>query len=452
MKRFSSTLTNISMLVLVQLLMVGTFSAMAQDDKFGADPDKCKESISLYREYYKQKNYGDAIMGWRWAFANCPEATKNIVINGPKIIEFQIEKNKDNAEAKAAYLDTLWMVYDKRIELYPDDKGYSLGRKGMDQYEYAGEDFTIAYKTLREAFDVDKLETDAYVLMRLYMAAMRRLVDKQMEMDELYDLYDQVSEAIDHQLKKFVQVEGAEDDKDYKKLKKAQEVIDQNFERIAKEDQYIELMKPKVEAAPEDAALLEKVTSMMVKRDWLNSDFYLDASEKLYKLAPSTVAAYNLYEGHAKKGNTAQATKFLEESIGSETDNDAKAEKLLRLAKLYGSDNKYSSARAKAQEAAGLKAGWGEPYLYIGDLYMSTSNNCGDDACSKKYGFWAATDMYNRAKSTDASIADAANKKLASVTKYYPIAKDCFFINVQKGDKVTVGGWIGVETTARFAD
>jgi tetratricopeptide (TPR) repeat protein len=237
-----------------------------------------------------------------------------------------------------------------------------------------------------------------------------------------------------------------------KKINKAQEVVDQNFERIAKEEQYIELMKPKVDAAPEDAALLEKVTSMMVKREWLNSNFYLDASEKLYKLNPSTVAAYNLYEGHAKKGNTTEATKFLEESTASETENEAKADKLLRLAKLYGTAKKYSSARAKAQEAAGLKAGWGEPYLYIGDLYMASSNSCGDDACSKKYGFWAATDMYNRAKSTDSSIADAANKKLSSVKKYYPIAKDCFFINVQKGDKVKVGGWIGVETTARFAD
>jgi hypothetical protein len=446
MKNFSSTLNNISMLVAVQLLLLSTFGAVAQDDKFGADPDKCKENISLYREYYKQKNYADAILGWRWAFANCPAATKNIVINGPKIIEFQIEKNKDNAELKAAYLDTLYMIYDKRIELYPDDKGYSLGRKGMDQYEYAGEDFTLPYTTLREAFDTDKLNTDAYVLMRLYMAAMRRLVDKQMEMDELYDLYDEVATALDHQGK------NTTEEKDLNKINKAKEVVDQNFERIAKEEQYIGLMQPKVEAEPENAELLEKVTSMMVKRDWLNSDFYLDASEKLYKLKPSTVAAYNLYEGYAKKGKNGQATKYLEESIDSEQDNNEKADKLLKLAKLYGSDQKYSSARAKANEAASLKSGWGEPYLYIGDLYMSTSNSCGEDACTKKYGFWAAEDMYNKAKSVDASASDAANKKIGSVKKYYPTAKDCFFLGVQAGQSVTVGGWIGAQTTARFVD
>jgi len=446
MKKNSFTLTNISMLVVVQLLMLSTLSVTAQDDNFGSDPDKCKESISLYREYYKQDNFADAMPGWRWAFLNCPSATKNIVINGPKIIEAQIEKNKDNADLKKAYLDTLYMIYDKRGELYPDEKGYSLGRKGMDQYEYAGDDFTIPYNTLMESMQVDGNATDPYVLMRLYMAGMRRLVDKQLEMDVLYDLYDQLATVLDHQRK------NTTDDKELKKIDKAQEVIDQNFERIAKEDQYIELMKPKVDAAPNDADLLEKVSSMMVKRDWLNSDFYLEASEKLYKLKPSTVAAYNLYEGYAKKGKNDQAVKFLEESIAAEADNGEKADKLLKLAKLYGADKKYGAARSKAQEAAGLKSGWGEPYIYIGDLYMSTSNSSGDDDCTRKYGFWAATDMYQRALSVDGSAADVANKKLAAVKKYYPIKKECFFIGIESGATVTAGGWIGVETTARFAD
>jgi hypothetical protein len=59
--------------------------------------------------------------------------------------------------------------------------------------------------------------------------------------------------------------------------------------------------------------------------------------------------------------------------------------------------------------------------------------------------------MFNKAKSVDSSIADEANKKLASCKKYYPVAKDCFFEGIKAGDKVKVGGWIGVETTARIA-
>ncbi|MGB0916942.1 MAG: hypothetical protein ACPGU4_05075 [Flavobacteriales bacterium] len=436
------------MLVLVQMLLVGTLGATAQD--FGADPDKCKENLSLYREYYKQKNYQDALPGWRWAFANCPKSSKNIIINGPKIITFQIDKNKENPEVRKAYIDTLMMVYDKRIELFPKDEGYALGKKGMDQYKYAGEDFTVPFATLSASMKVHQLKTDAYVLMRLYTAGMKMLKAKQIEMDAMYDLYDEVSAIIDSQLKEFP-AGTTEEDKKFKKVKKAQSSIDKNFERIAKEDQYIALMQPKVEATPDDASLLEKVTNMMVKRKWTSNPFYLDASEKLYKIAPSTVAAYNLYEGHMKKGNSSEGSKFLQESIKLETDNTEKADKLLKLAKVYGLQKSYSKARTTANEAASLKSGWGEPYMFIGSLYLSTAGSCGSTPCDTKYGIFAAEDMFIKAKSTDASLASEANGKIASCKKYYPVAKDCFFEGVKAGDKVKVGGWIGVETTVRIA-
>ncbi|MBL4586687.1 MAG: hypothetical protein JKX84_06495 [Flavobacteriales bacterium] len=443
---------SLKIIALAQILLLGSFSAFSQDDeKFGSTPDKCKECVSLYREYFKQKNYDDALPGWRCAFAICPKATKNIVINGPKLFKHQIKKNEENAELKQAYIDTLMMIYDKRIELYPKDKAYALGRKGMDQYDYVGEDFTETYNTLIEALDAGKNETDAYVLMRLYQAGMKRLVAKQIEMDVMYELYEKVSEAIEHQLKHFP-AGTTEEDKKFKKIKKAESVINQNFERIAKEDQYIALMKPKVDANPEDVALLEKVTGMMVKRKWTGNPFYLDASEKLYKLKPSADAAYNLYEGHSKKGNEAEGVKFLEECCHLETDPLEKAVKLLKLAKTYGGQKKYSKARATAKEAAGLKSGWGDPYIYIGDIYLGTASSAGDNACNKKYGVWAAADMYQKAKRIDASVSETANKKLATARKYYPVKKDCFFINLESGATVTVGGWIGVETTARFAD
>jgi tetratricopeptide (TPR) repeat protein len=456
MKQHGFTLTNISMLVLVQLLMVSTFTAMAQDGNFGSDPDKCKENISLYREYYKQDNYADAIMGWRWAFANCPAASKNIIYNGPKIIEFQIEKHQSDSIILQGYVDTLLMVFDKRIELFGSDstsklgtnlldEAYSLGEKGLAIYKYRPDDLGSAFDLLKKSVSLGGNSSDFNVLMTYYFVARKLVLKEKLDLEEVYSIYDEISKVFEYKLA----ISGYKYAKYYEQ---AQSNVDADFAKIATQEKYIELMKPKVDAAPEDAALLEKVTTMMVKRDWLNSEFYLDASEKLYKLKPSTVAAYNLYEGHAKKGNNEDAIRFLEESIASDKDNNSKADKLLKLAKQYWADKKASSARSKAQEAASLKSGWGEPYLYIGDLYLNTSSSCGEDACTKAYGYWAATDMYLRAKSADGSIAAEVDKKLATVKKYYPTAKDCFFLGVQTGQSVTVGGWIGVETTARFAD
>ena len=51
--------------------------------KYGEDSVKCVMNLSLYREYYKQKNYDDAIKSWRWVYNNCPASSGNIFKNGP---------------------------------------------------------------------------------------------------------------------------------------------------------------------------------------------------------------------------------------------------------------------------------------------------------------------------------------------------------------------------------
>ena len=147
-----------------------------------------------------------------------------------------------------------------------------------------------------------------------------------------------------------------------------------------------------------------------------------------------------------------EAGKFLDEAVKLEKDPNTKAEYLMRQAQILGSKGAYGAARVKANEAAGLKPGWGDPYIYIGSLYLSTSSSCGSDACSQTYGYWAAEDMFIKARSVDANVASEAAGKIAQARKYFPTQKDCFFLGIQEGQTVTVGGWIGAETKARFAN
>ncbi len=80
--------------VLVVIVLMG-FSANAQS-KFGMDSVACIENLSLFREYYKQKNYVDALKPWRWTFNNCPKSSGNIYKNGPKIFKERIKIDKEN--------------------------------------------------------------------------------------------------------------------------------------------------------------------------------------------------------------------------------------------------------------------------------------------------------------------------------------------------------------------
>ena len=90
---------------------------------------KCLESLSLYIEFFKQKNYNDAIVGWRQAVEICPKSRKSLYINGSKMYKSFIKEEKDPAK-RDLLVDTLLALYDKRIENFGQE-GYVLGEKGL---------------------------------------------------------------------------------------------------------------------------------------------------------------------------------------------------------------------------------------------------------------------------------------------------------------------------------
>ena len=108
--------------LLISLVFFLTIDISAQE-KWGSDSVSCITNLSLYREYYKQKNYTDAIGPWRWTFINCPRASGNIYKNGPIIIKAKMKLDKNNSQA---YLDTLMQIYDNRIEFFGKE-GFVLG-------------------------------------------------------------------------------------------------------------------------------------------------------------------------------------------------------------------------------------------------------------------------------------------------------------------------------------
>ena len=438
----SLTLITRSFLLIIGLALTTPNLVRAQDDdKFGSDPDKCKECISLYREYYKQKNYDDAIAGWRCALTICPAGSKNIYLNGTTLVQHMMKAEEKGSDRWNALRDTLMLVYDMRIENYGQE-GFVLGRKGLDQYDMY-DDPQVAYQTLKKSFDLVTNEAEANALIRLFQSSLKLAQDKVFERDVVFDLYDQIIPVIEHNLKN-----GEENSKKY--YEKALEIINSNFEQIADCPSYIALNKPKIEANKTDTVLLRKIVKFMAKRKCTEDPFFLQASELLYNLEPSADAAYGLYEGYVRSKDYDLARKFITEAADLAADNETKADYTFRLANLQYLNKQYAAARTNCNKAASLKAGWGDPYLLIADMYYATSASAGSNECDRAYGYWAAADMYSKAKSTDPSVSETANKGLGKCSAAYPTQEKCFFYNIETGQSVTVGGWIGVSTTARF--
>ena len=125
--------------------------------KYGNDSIACIMNISLYKEFYKQwkaskyknESIKDAIKPWRYVFLYCPASLQSLYLDGIKIMNWRIQNEKDKA-VKDKLIDTLMMVYDKRIK-YFNKEGYVLGRKGVEMYKYHPEKYEEIYEILKRS-------------------------------------------------------------------------------------------------------------------------------------------------------------------------------------------------------------------------------------------------------------------------------------------------------------
>lgn len=413
-----------------------------EESKFGKDSVECLKQTSLYREYYKQKSYTDAYRYWLWVFQHCPRSSKNIYLDGVEIFKDRIEKEKDAAK-KEKLIDSLMLIYDMRIK-YFNEEGTVLGRKGVDLAKYAPKRKKETYDILKKSFEMEGKNTFMGALQYLFFTANELMKEDVLSMDDMFALYDKIMAVINAKLA---------EKPDDASVKTVRDYVEQIFSTFANCPKFIETMKPKLDAAPNDTALLVKILKFLDGKKCTDDPLYEKAAVNLYKVSPTATAAASIAKMKLAKGNENEAIKYLKEAIDLESDASVKADLLYLLAQVQGLNLKqYSEARTNALKAASLKPNWGEPYILIGDLYLSTAASCGDNECNKKYGYWAAADKYNYAKTIDPSVAETAGKKAGTAKNYFPEKKDCFFWGINEDDSVTVGGWIGESTKARFSN
>ena len=152
------------------------------------------------------------------------------------------------------------------------------------------------------------------------------------------------------------------------------------------------------------------------------------------------------------KNNYSDAVSYYNQAIKLQEDVDYKASYYLKLSYACQMKGSYSDARSAVTKAAELKPEWGEPYLMLGDIYVSSASSCGSSNLEKGAVYWIAVDMFMKAKSIDNVLAEKANKRISTYLKYFPSKEDCFFNDIEAGSSYKVGCWIGRSTRVRTRD
>jgi hypothetical protein len=112
--------------------------------------------------------------------------------------------------------------------------------------------------------------------------------------------------------------------------------------------------------------------------------------------------------------------------------------------------DRYTEARSYAYKAAQYRPNWGDPYILIGTMYISSGAICKNE--NPFYGFavsLVAVDKFIQARNIDPSVADEANRLIAKYSEYFPTMESVFERTLSEGDPYTVGCWINESTTIR---
>lgn len=444
----------ISLLLTVALTAgLSLTSKLAAQGKFGATPEdsvECIMNLSLYSEFYKQwkgssyKNtaINDAYGPWREVFNGCPGARLGTYVDGVKMLKHFIKRDKV-AESKNAYIDTLMMVYETRIE-YFGKEGYVLGRKGVDLYQLRITDYEEAYGVLTKSVELEGDASKPDVLVFLMRATKKMIEEGKIEEDIIFDNYDVCS--------KIIEVNLEANQADERKLANWENVrgnINLIFEPFATCEAIIKIYTPKFQENPEDLKMLKKLTRLLDRKKCTDDQLYFDATVKLYDLEPSPEAAYLIGKMLMNNQKYSEAIDFLKEGEQID-DSDTRANCFYYIAQCYMTMKSYSSARTYALKSVKERPTDGNPYIMIGDMYAA-SKNCGGTELEKKAIYWVAVDKYVKAKQVDPEIADVANDRIRSYSIYFPPKEDIFFHNLNEGDEYVVECWINEKTRIRAA-
>lgn len=438
-------MTKTAIISLLAILLFGvSTNLMAQEvapcePEWGADENAAKEAYSLYREFYKQDNYADALPHWRIVFFTAPAGRQTTHVDGVKMFSDMVEAEEDAAK-KQALMDTLWLIYDTRMRCFGQEG--TMARKAVDMYKYQPAKIEENLDAFEKAVKADGKDLSYYTLFPYMLTAEKALIKGIIDTTEIVNKYIKVVEIVDQNAS----------DKYADKYQNMLEEINKRMAQFLTCDIMVPILKKQYDAAPDDAKTVKNVFNKLFALQCFSDPLFKQIAPKVAESNPDEKTFYVLGVVSQNDGDYDQAIDYFKKAVDMATTEADKAKYLLGVAKLYQAKKEFSNARTFAMKAAAADPKNGEPYMMVGDMYMSSGPLCGPGTgWESQVVTWPAVDMYERARKVDPSLAAEANKKIANASKYFPTKGECFFREFTTGDSYKVECWINTTTTVRCA-
>lgn len=417
-----------------------TASAQTEVYQYGSGQDsiRCLENLSVYQNRYRNEERTgvfspETIKAWRYAFFNCPLGSKNMYSpHGIKIFE-TLAKAAPDKQTRDAYIDTIRLIYDRRIEYFGEKEQY-IGLKGADIFLLDQNLFEEAYALCKESVEALGNKSDIKTVIVLMQTAVAKVSRNTLEKSEAISLYQKLDEILA-----------------FKKQDNWRRNLESIFLRLNPScDDLIAVFKTQFEANPNDVDLLKKITTHLAK-DCSASELYFNAAVNLDKIEPSAHSKRSIAEMLLAKGSTSEAISYFQESVNLEEDENQKAETYFRMANVVIQNHRQSVTYAN--RALAHNPNMGRALLLIARQYVAGSDECGKDEehpiIEKWRALWAAEDLCIRARTLDPSVTAQANADIARYRGNFPDVETMFAYNIIEGSAQTINCWFTATTQAK---
>jgi tetratricopeptide (TPR) repeat protein len=426
-------------------------TADAQNEKYGSTPEQqqaCKEALSLYSTYYKQKSYDDALPFWRAACATCPDGVKqSLYMHGVTLLKglrnTSLAAEPVDSVRVTELNDSIFMLYDRRMEFYPSttkkpNNGCDvLVRKATDWLKFYKEDHATANVWFKEAIDCLGTATPASALSSYFLTLHYAKRDAETE--------EEKSKAITSILSDYLMIQGfindglkaaesAGDARGEKGYISANKNVNQVFLKVAECEDMVPLLAGKTAAAPDDFDLKVKSLALLENRNCTDNDLYLPLARAVYDSLKTPSSAFAIGRLLLKEGDFVTAIVYLEEAVENNQDPALQAKYELKTGLVASNLGQIDKAMSYAKSVRRSEPKNGLAYLLMGDVIAASASRCEDGAIGGRAVYWLATDYYNKAKSVDSEVKEKANKKISAVKKQYPTVDDLFTYGKSEGE------------------
>jgi len=340
-------------------------------------------NLSMYNEFYKQGDFKSTLPPWRKLYDKYPKSTLNLYIHGAAMYESFIE-NAKTKEEKAAMLDSLMKIYDRRIK-YFDQKGFVLGRKGDAWLKYnlppsddmsdeeLAQMYRKGYDYVFESMQLQGVETEIPVVL-LVMQTSRALFNLgKLSKEDVVKNYELITEVLNKKQAKNPDEQG---------LAEVRPIIESIFSASGAADceALVNIFSAQYEANQNDLEFLKNMLRRLARANCDESPLFFKASEKMYHLEPSAEAAFNMARMFVKTGDTDRAKTYYKQAMEQETDNSLLENYYYEYALfIFAKEHNLQESRNYARRALAINPNNCKANMLIGDLYIASSRTFSDD-------------------------------------------------------------------------